>query len=142
MNLTIGSTFPNTWKRIKTQHLVDLCGAALALSAVVGVGAWQVSESGGGSAGGSTLSLPQRAAAPTQVYYIADSPQQAQALTAGEQMAGMAAFLGGQPITHTFEVIDVSTPAGQAGFDELQRSLMGAGFAYTSNVDIADLRGK
>ena len=136
MNLTIGSTFPTTWKRIKTQHLVAICGAALAISAAVGVGAWQATESGGGSGQSVVRSVPQPFAAPTHVYYIVDSPTQALAITTGEQEAGMASFYAGQPMGHTFEVIDASTLDVEAGLTQL----MGAGVASQGSIQVVDLR--
>ena len=135
MNLTIGSTFPTTWKRIKTQHLVAICGAALAISAAVGVGAWQASELGGGSGQSIARSVPQPFAAPTHVYYIVDSPERAQAVMAVEQQAFAAAVYSGQP-SHTFEVIDASTLDVEAGLTQL----MGAGVASQGRIQVVDLR--
>ena len=136
MNLTIGSTFPTTWKRIKTQHLVAICGAALAISAAVGVGAWQASELGGGSGQSIARSVPQPFAAPTHVYYIVDSPERAQAVMAVEQQAFAAAVYSGQPADHTFEVIDASTLDVEAGLTQL----MGAGVASQGSIQVVDLR--
>jgi len=127
MNLTIGATTIGTWKRIKTQYVVAIAGAALALSAAIGVGAWQVSDSGGGAKTVPAASV-QPVAPATHTYYIVDSPEEARLVAA----FGMAASQAGQPVGR-FEIIDAS-------FSELMSYTLQAAQAGES-VQVFDLRG-
>jgi len=133
MNLTIGATTIGTWKRIKTQYVVAIAGAALALSAAIGVGAWQVSDSGGGAKTVPAASV-QPVAPATHTYYIVDSPEEARLVAA----FGMAASQAGQPVGR-FEIIDASG-VNDASFSELMSYTLQAAQAGES-VQVFDLRG-
>ena len=133
MNLTIGATTIGTWKRIKTQYVVAIAGAALALSAAIGVGAWQVSDSGGGAKTVPAASV-QPVAPATHTYYIVDSPEEARLVAA----FGMAASQAGQPVGR-FEIIDAST-LNDGAFAELMAASMAQAQSGQS-VQVVDLRG-
>ena len=133
MSLTINSATFGTWKRMKAQYVVAIAGAALALSVAIGVGAWQVSDSGG-SAKTSPAAAAQPAAVGSHVIYVVDSPEEAQAVAAFE----MAASQAGQPVGR-FEIIDASG-VNDASFSELMSYTLQAAQAGES-VQVFDLRG-
>ena len=133
MSLTINSATFGTWKRMKAQYVVAIAGAALALSAAIGVGAWQVSDSGGGAKTVPAASV-QPVAPATHTYYIVDSPEEARLVAA----FGMAASQAGQPVGR-FEIIDASG-VNDASFSELMSYTLQAAQAGVS-VQVFDLRG-
>jgi hypothetical protein len=132
MNLTIGNTFPNTWKRIKTQYVLAICGAALAISAAVGVGAWQA-DFGGGSAKPASPAVTAAKAVPAgHTVYIVDSPEQRQAVSLDE----MAAAQSGLTLGHSYEFVD-SGVLGETGMADIV-----AAVTAHEGVQLVDLRGR
>ena len=141
MNLSIGTTTFGTWKRIKTQQLVALCGAALAISAAVGVGAWQATDSG--SRAVPAAGVVQPAAPATFVYYyVVDSPERGAAIASNEAQTAMSLGVNGVQVDHEFQIIDVSQPGGEAALAELTRSVMALPDSQASRMQIINLRGR
>ena len=81
MNLTIASTIPNTWKRIRVQYVSLACGLALAVAALVGFAAWPESE-GRDASPTVAASRPAAAAQVEVTYYIVGSEAEARAFEA------------------------------------------------------------
>src|SRR3990172_6879182 len=78
MNLTIGTTFPNTWKRIRMQHVSLACGLALAVGAVIGLSAWQGGGSAGPRGGSGTEPITVASSQPVVTFYIVGSAEEGQ----------------------------------------------------------------
>jgi len=133
MNITTGTVFPNTWRRIKLQH-VSLA-AGLALAASVAIAAWPNAEAPNGapaSAGrpASAASLPQ----PLTVFYIVGSQAEAATLE-------VALATSGQEVAQARQTrVIVADPADEAS--RLQLSVLFAEQAHgvLQNTQAIDLR--
>jgi hypothetical protein len=138
MNLTIGSTFPTTWKRIKMQYVVAAAGAAIALSVAIGAGVSPLGDSSSSPAAPASTSAVQRPVLPPHTVYIVSSAEQAAQMAVVEWMAGLAAYQGGTLEPRSFEVIDASV-IGEDGLAEqfagLPATIFGAG-----GIQLVDLR--
>jgi len=134
MNLSIGTTFPTTWKRTKLQYAGF--AAAIALAASVAVAAWP----GGGSPSATTGNPARPAAAssvpqPETVFYIVGSQAEADTLEAAIAASGQEAA----GATSEMRVI-VADPADEAS--RLQLSVLFAEQAngVLQNTQAIDLR--
>jgi hypothetical protein len=147
MNLTNGSTFSTSWKRIRLQHLTAISGAALAASAFIAIGGLGTYEAGRSVPPGEPRrAAAQMSAARTQdmkefVYYVVDGPELARALgTAISESAGNPVPNDQHPAaSRQSEVLVVDTPEGELALRRLQ---LGAyEVAQEGNVlSIVDLR--
>src|SRR3990170_4943007 len=136
MNLTIGTAFPNTWKRIRMQYVSLACGLALAVGAVVGLSAWQ-----GGSAGSSVSPTtdPARVASsqPAVTFYIVGSAEEARAFYVAQQ-ARLQPAASQQPLA----VPIVAGSFDESALRQAAAQLLGVGEKGAAAFRIVDLRGR
>jgi hypothetical protein len=144
MNLTLGNTFPRTWKRFGVQHVVAAGAAAIALSAALTAGlSLSDSLSGGGPAGnaatGRTVSAP--AARNNMTYYIVGSLAEAARIEQGIASAAAEAWQTGyQQVAHNgLAQVVIETPEQEMQFQSALMALQQAD-PHASNVSIVDLR--
>ena len=90
MNLTIDTTIPDTWKRIRVQYVSLACGLALAVGALAAFAGWPEGRGGDARVTAPTLSAASRVAPqPETVFYIVDSHEEAATLEAALTGTGL-----------------------------------------------------
>jgi hypothetical protein len=143
MNLTLGNTFPRTWKRFNALHIAAAAAIALglsvALAAGITLGGDSASKPSGPVANGAPLSA--RATQNGVTYYIVDSQAEATRLDEGLAIAAAEAAQPGYESVLAERIVPVviETPEQelqfQAALMALQQSDLNA-----SNARIVDLR--
>jgi hypothetical protein len=144
MNLTLGNTFPRTWKRFGVQHVVPAAAAAIALIVALAAGLTLTSDAGGGkpassAATGSTIST--RAVRSDMTYYIVGSQAEAVILEQGMAVAALEAGAAGYEWISSERVIPfvIETPEQEIQFQSALMELRQAD-PYWSGVRVVDLR--
>jgi hypothetical protein len=144
MNLTLGNTFPRTWKRFGVQHVAVAAAVAIALTLALAAGLTLTGDSGSGRpagsvAAGSTIST--RAVPNDMTYYIVGSQEEATRLEEGMAIAALEAGSqpGYQPAWAAQAVpIILETPEMEMLFQAELMALQQAG--YATGVSVIDLR--
>ena len=137
MNLTIGTTFPNTWKRIRMQYVSLACGLALAVGAVIGLSAWQGGGSAGPSVGSGTEPITVASSQPAVTFYIVGSAEEAQAFYVAQQ-ARLQPAASQQPLA----VPIVAGSFDESALRQAAAQLLGVGEKGAAAFRIVDLRGR
>ena len=120
MSFSINTTRASIWKHVKTQYLALAAGAALALSAAIGFGAWEGSGGTGASTTGkpSTVSLGRATQTPLLTIYLVDSREQAEHVRNLDVQAQSLRYeynIPEPPVTSTVLVVDSPEAEARAG---------------------------
>jgi hypothetical protein len=144
MNLTLGNTFPRTWKRFGAQHVAVAAAAAIALTLALAAGFTLTGDSGGGKPSGpvgtgSTISA--RAVPNDTTYYIVGSQSEATRLEEGIAIAALEAGSAGYEWISSERVIPfvIETLEQEMQFQSALMELQHAN-PYGSDVNVVDLR--
>jgi hypothetical protein len=92
MNLTLGNTFPRTWKRLGVQHVVAAAASAVALTVALAAGLALTSNPGSSTKTGSAATnatISTRAAPSDLTYYIVGSQEEAARMEEGMAIAAL-----------------------------------------------------
>jgi hypothetical protein len=94
MNLTLGDTFPQTWKRFGVQHVVVAVAAAIAISATLAAGLSLMDGRDRGEPVGTAATSPSisaHVARNTMTYYLVGSQEEAARMEEGMAIAALEA---------------------------------------------------
>ena len=145
MNLTLGNTFPRTWKRFGVQHVALAAAAAIALSVVLAAGFTLSGDSGGGKSTGTIGTSGARISAPAApndtIYYVVGSQAEATRLQDAMAIAALEAGAAGYEWVSPERIVPViiETPDQEMQLQAMLMELQQAN-SYTGDVRVIDLR--
>ena len=145
MNLTLGNTFPRTWKRFGVRHVLAAAAAVITLTLALAAGFALTSDSGSGKPSGSAGTGPAistRAVPNDMTYYIVGSQEEAARIEEGMAIAALEASSqpGYQPdFSQRVVPVIIESPDQQMEF-QAQLMALQQSDPYWSSVRIVDLR--
>jgi hypothetical protein len=144
MNLTLGDTFPRTWKRFGVQHVVAAAAAAVALTVALAAGLALTDGSGRGEPVGTAATSSSISAHGTRqamTYYLVGSQEEATRIEEGVAIAAFEAGTqpGYQPASERLVPVIINTPEQETHF-QAQLMAMQQSDSYWGSVRVVDLR--
>jgi hypothetical protein len=144
MNLTLGNTFPRTWKRFGVQHVAMAAAVAIALTAALAAGLTLTRDAGSdkpGSTAATDSTIATRAVPNDMTYYIVGSQAEATRVEEGMAIAALEGGAAGYEWIPPERVIPfvIETPEQELQFQSALMELQQAD-PYRGNVKVVDLR--